>query len=271
MIPCDYHIHTDFSCDCNIPMSEMCRAAVERGIPEIGFAEHFDLVPEDPCYASFQIEAWWKEIERCRDTFRDALQIRAGLEAGEPHRFGDMIQPLLARFPWDYCMGALHWVGSTTIWDRGYYERPEGRAYRDYFRELAQAAEAGGFEILAHMDVLKRYGVEHYGPYDPRRYESEIRAVLRACAEQDIALEINTSSLRRPIHEVSPDLLVLTWFREEGGRWVTLGSDAHLPEHVGFGLDECAARARTAGFSTLARFEKRIPVPLPLVEGREAS
>ncbi|MEW6569163.1 MAG: histidinol-phosphatase HisJ family protein [Chloroflexota bacterium] len=264
MIPYDYHIHTDFSCDCDVPMAEMCRAAIARGLPEIGFTEHFDLVPEDPCYASFRVEAWWKELERCRETFGEALVIRAGIEAGEPHRFTTAVAQLLARFPWDYCLGALHWVGPTMIWNREYYDQPEDQAYRDYFAELGRVAMAGGFDILAHMDALKRYGVERYGPYDPRRYEADIRAVLRACAESDLALEINTSSLRRSIRETSPAQLVLTWFRQEGGRWVTVGSDAHLPEHVGFGLEQCLDTIHAAGFESVACFERRRPSPIPI-------
>ena len=45
-------------------MLAMCQAAVEKGIREIGFSEHLDLFPEDLCYASFRVEAWWEELAR---------------------------------------------------------------------------------------------------------------------------------------------------------------------------------------------------------------
>ncbi len=264
LVPYDYHLHSDFSCDCDIPMAAMCRAAIDHGLREIGFCEHFDLVPEDPCYASFRVEAWWQELQRCREQFADSLMIRAGIEAGEPHRFQPILAELMARHPWDYCVGALHWVGPKMIWDADYYDQLPDQAYRAYFAELEQAASCGGFDILAHLDVLKRRGAERYGPFHPERYEAEIRAVLRACARNDIAVEINTSTLRRSVRQTSPTLPVLTWFRQEGGRWLTLGSDAHLPEHVGFGLDQCLQLARAAGFEVVARFEQRRSIPHPI-------
>lgn len=265
VIPHDYHVHTDFSCDCQTSMADMCRSAVERGVCEVGFTEHLDLVPEDSCYAFFQVDAWWEELERCRETYEGVLTLRAGIEVGEPHRFAETIAPLLDRFPWDYALGAVHWVGPALIWDKAYYSREPDDAYRAYFGETHKAVLSGSMDVLAHMDIVKRYGVEMYGPYDPRRYEPEIRQVLRACALADMALEVNTSALRRPIDELSPEATVLAWFREEGGRWVSLGSDAHLPEHVAFGFERAMAAVRAAGFDHLVRFErrKRTPIPLP--------
>lgn len=67
-------------------MTEMCRAALERGIPEIGFSDHFDMMPEDQCYNFFQADAWWEALQGCRENFQGLLAIRAGVELGEPHR-----------------------------------------------------------------------------------------------------------------------------------------------------------------------------------------
>lgn len=268
MILHDYHIHTDFSCDCSVSMVDVCRAAVDQGIPEIGIAEHLDLVPEDVGYASFQVEAWWKKLESCRETFRDVLTIRAGVETGEPHRFVSTIRDALGRFPWDYRTGALHWVGPTLIWNEGYYRRPAEEAYCDYFHELAQAAAVGDFEILAHMDIVKRYGFDYYGAYDPRKYEPEIREVLRICASKGMALEVNSATLRRPIAELCPEGIVVSWFRQEGGQWVTLGSDAHLAKDVGFGLERATAVVQEAGFDYLARFEACKPYPVTISKSR---
>ena len=113
----DYHIHTNFSCDCEVSMTEMCRAALERGIPQIGFTEHFDLFPHDPCYAFFQADAWWEELNQCRDAYKGSLTIRAGIELGEPHVFPRDIQDLLDSFPWDYALGSLHWVDDHNVFD----------------------------------------------------------------------------------------------------------------------------------------------------------
>jgi histidinol-phosphatase (PHP family) len=120
------------------------------------------------------------------------------------------------------------------------------------------------------MDIVKRYGFDRYGHYDVRRYEGEVRAVLRRCAARGIALEVNTSTLRRPVGQSAPTRIVLKWFREEGGRWVTLGSDAHRPEYLAFGLEGALAAAQAVGFDRLARFQSRRPEPMPLDVAPEA-
>jgi len=259
VIPPDLHTHTNFSCDCRSTMAQMCRAAVANGVTEIGFSEHFDLIPQDPCYAFFDIPSWWAELERCRKLFEGSLTVYAGIELGEPHRFEKEMRQLLAEYPWDYALGSLHWVGEELIFGQKYFQKPADEAYRRYFRELREMAETADFDILAHMDVVKRFGFEAYGPLDIHRYESEIRAVLRAIAVRSIALEVNTSPLRRSVQQTAPTRPVIDWFLEEGGRWVTLGSDAHEPDHVGHELHAALVSVQAAGFSGVARFRSRLP------------
>lgn len=240
-------------------MAEMCRAAISTGVSEIGFTEHYDLIPGDPCFGFFDISAWWEEIERQREENAGVLTIYAGIELGEPHRYSKEMQAVLNDFPWDYALGSLHWVGDELIFSPDYFRRDPDEAYREYFRELREMAESAPFDILAHMDVVKRFGFDIYGSFEPERYETEIRAVLRAVADRDLALEINSSQLRRAVAQSSPARPVIDWFHEEGGKWITLGSDAHEPDHVGHGLDVGLAAAKAAGFEGVARFNKRNP------------
>jgi histidinol-phosphatase (PHP family) len=237
----------------------MCRAAISKGFRAIGFTEHFDLLPEDPCFGYLDLDGWWRELERSRELFRDQLTIYAGIELGEPHRFISEMQQVLDGFPWDYALGSLHWVGDELIFATDFFRREPDQAYREYFEELADMAAVAEFDVLAHMDVIKRFGFDAYGDYDVLRYEEQVRAVLRVIASRGIALEVNTSQLRRPIRESSPAQPVLDWFREEGGQWVTFGSDAHEAEHIGMGFESVLADIEAAGFPGAAFFEGRQP------------
>ena len=166
---------------------------------------------------------------------------------------------VLDEYPWDYALGSLHWVGEELIFSEDYFRREPDEAYRAYFQELRIMAETAPFDVLAHMDVVKRFGFDVYGAFEPSRYEEEIRAVLRAIAKRELALEINSSQLRRAVAQSSPDRPVIDWFYEEGGRWITLGSDAHKPAHVGHGLERGLSLIRKAGFEGIARFKQRVP------------
>ena len=265
MIPHDYHLHSNYSPDCRAPMAEMCRGALRRGIAEIGFTEHFDLHPDEPQRDWFRLEPWARELEQCRAQFDGQLRIRAGVEIGEPHLFPAEAQELLAGYPFDYCLGSLHWVGRQVVFDQEYFRRPAEEAYRLYFEELERMTRLGGFDILSHFDVLVRVGFELYGPYDPRQYADCIRPVLRNLIAQGIALDINTAALRRRAKVLTPGVEILRWYVEMGGERVTFGSDAHRPDHLGAHFDLALEAARAAGLKYLTMFEQRQArlVPLP--------
>lgn len=271
MIPHDYHLHTNFSVDCKAPMAEMCRSAAAKGIPEIGFTEHYDLHPDEPYPDWFRLDEWAAELERCRAEFAEQLVIRAGIEIGEPHLFQNEARAMLERYPFDYALGSLHWVGRESIFDPKYFQsRSSAEAFRLFFEELERMTRVGGFDILSHFDVPVRTAREIYGGYDSREYEDYIRPVLRNCIEHGIALDLNTAALRRKANVLTPGVDILRWYAEMGGERVTLGSDAHRPEQLGLHLDAALDAAREAGLKYVTQFELRQArlVPLQQVQRR---
>jgi histidinol-phosphatase (PHP family) len=264
MVPHDYHIHTHFSCDSDASMFSMCKAAVDASIPEIGICEHFDLNPKDKCAGFFEADKWWDELTRCKREFTSLLAIRAGIELSEPHLYPEAVDAILQNYPWDYALGALHWIGDDLIFEEEYFNRSEQVAYGDYFTELQRLVLSGRFDILAHMDIVKRYGFERYRRFEPDDFEGQIRIILQTLASRDLALEVNTLTLQRSIQETSPSKKILRWFYEEGGQWITVGSDAHKPEAVGTGVEKGIAIIQSAGFKNLASFRRRRPKHSPL-------
>ena len=156
MIPHDYHMHTAYSVDSRASMSDMCRAAIEKGIPEIGFAEHFDLYPEDEAPDWFRLEPWAVDLASCRQEFGDRLAIRAGIEVGEPHLFrqgtrrnaGPLPVRLRAR---DRCTGSGAVTPSAATFSPG---RPK-KIFRMYFDELREMVLPGR---LRHPGSPRRAG-----------------------------------------------------------------------------------------------------------------
>lgn len=242
----------------------MCLSAIALAIPEIGFAEHYDLHPDESPRDYLQLEPWFAEIERCRVKFRGQLVIRAGIEVGEPHLFQAEMLSMLGRAPFDYAIGSLHWVGRSNIFDRAYFQRPAEEAFGLYFEELACMTALGGFDVLGHLDVPVRTGFTIYGGYDPRNYQGQIRTVLRNCIANGIALDVNTSAMRRRAQVLLPGTEILRWYAEMGGTRVTMGSDAHQPGEVGANLDAALEAIKTAGLSCVVQYQNRRSCFLPL-------
>jgi histidinol-phosphatase (PHP family) len=258
----DYHTHTRFSCDSDATMEAICRAALARGMREIAITDHADFEPLDPCHGYFRPGPYWEAIDRCRATFEGRLTIRAGVECGESHLYRQEVAALLSAHDYDFVLGSLHWVDSRPTFDGAFFDGlrlEEGLAL--YFDELAHLAALGEYDVLAHPDIIRRAIYRRFGPteLDLSPYEPLVREVLRIVAERGKGLEVNTAYLRKGMGGPGPSVQVLRWFREEGGRIVTLGSDGHRPEHVGAGFDRALAMVREAGFERLTTFHRRTP------------
>ncbi|HEY5268969.1 MAG TPA: histidinol-phosphatase HisJ family protein, partial [Anaerolineales bacterium] len=227
MIPLDYHMHTRFSEDGKDTLEAMCLRAIELGIPEIGFSEHWDVGPYEKNPRFFQPVPWYAELERLRELFAGKLTIRAGIEVAEPHLYPQPAAEVLTRTPFDYVLGSVHFVGPHFIFDEAYFRtHTADEIYRAYFVEVGTLLQTADLDILAHLDVPVRTAKPIFG-YDPTRYEDQIRRILRMVIDRNLALEVNTAGLRKAAQNLMPDPLILKWYAGMGGERLTLGSDAH--------------------------------------------
>jgi histidinol-phosphatase (PHP family) len=254
----DYHIHTRFSVDSRTELEDACEAAIAADLDEIAFTDHADFGHADTV-GYLKPAEYVTAVERCRDRYAGRLAVRLGVEMGEPHIFAQETRDILAAGEFDLVLGSVHYAdGMVPAWKEEYFEQPLHEAYEAYFRLVARLAAEGDFDVLGHLDLVKRDARKFGKVYDgPEPYGDLIRTALRSIVERGKGIEINTSPLRRGQPDACPSLEVLQWYRELGGEILTLGSDAHRPGDVGACFDAALEMARTAGFKRLARFEKR--------------
>ncbi len=258
--PSDYHTHSHFSCDSEATMEAMCEAALTCGMRELAITDHAEYTSVDPCYGFFHPASYWAALQHCREAFAGRLTLRAGLECGESHLHCASIAALLTEHEYDFVLGSLHWVGDRPTFDSEFFDGltlDEGLAL--YFDELAGLAADGEYDVLAHMDIVRRATHMRWGvaELDLRPHEAAVRRTLRLVAERDKGIEINTSFRRKGIGAPGPSVEVLRWFRQAGGRIVTIGSDGHCPAHVGSDFDLALTMLHEAGFDRPATFSRR--------------
>ena len=246
----DNHTHSQWSWDApDGSMEESCRRAVELGLPAVAFTEHADWIRG--AAGVFDLEGYFESIERCRAAY-PGLRILSGVELGEPHRHPEEARALLAT-PFDRVLASVHcveWKGETTdACEQGFLTPTDAVGiFRAYLREVLALLESEqSFQVLAHLDYPKRYW--HSIPaYLEADYEEEFRAVLRAAAWREVALELNTTRGRHPGRFLCPGPVVLSWWCEEGGRTISFGSDAHSPDALAAGFQIARDLAAAAGF-----------------------
>jgi histidinol-phosphatase (PHP family) len=254
----DYHIHSKFSVDSEANMEAACQAAIARGMSEIAFTDHLDFGPDDSS-GYFHAAEYLAAIDRCRVRYDGRLVVRAGVEVGEPHLFAAEASAVVANGDFDIVLGSAHYAdGLQAAWLEDFFEQPLRQAYESYFRQVVDLSAAGDFDVLGHIDLVKRDARKFGKPYDgPEPYADMIRTALRSLVERGKGVELNTSPLRRGHPEPCPSLQILRWYRELGGEILTLGSDAHSPSAVGAHADVAIEIAKAAGFEHLATFRRR--------------
>lgn len=230
-------------------MEDSCRRAIEIGLPAIAFTEHADWAIVHQNQHPVDIHGYLDAVERCRARFPN-LRILTGVELGEPHRFRKETEAMLAAGPLDQVLGSVHSIdyGGGKI-DASQFRRREGidfpAAVRAYFGEVLAMVETDlPFETLAHIDYPKRYWPEGAPPYREKDYEEDIRAVLAAAARTGRVLEVNTTRGEC----LCPDITVVRWWRQAGGRAVQYGGDAHQPDKVAEGFKVATQMVESAGF-----------------------
>ena len=61
-----------------------------------------------------------------------------------------------------------------------------------------------------------------------------------------------------------PSAHILRLFRDMGGEVVTIGSDAHVPQHIGMAVPQCQQLLRETGWQYFATFAQGKPIFHPL-------
>ena len=133
-----------------------------------------------------------------------------------------------------------------------------------YLDGLLVIASLFDFDSMAHIDLIKRYSLKAGHIERIEDEEERVRRILRTLAERDKALEINTSLLC-DFSEPMPGERVIKWFREEGGKRITVGSDAHRAERIAYGFDVAENLIRNCGFESFTIYEGRKPRFVSLV------
>jgi histidinol-phosphatase (PHP family) len=247
----DYHIHSTFSPDgCHSP-ALICQQALERGLTEIALTEHAEWQPDWPGKVFVNADDYFAAIEECRTVFKPlGLTIYTGIELGNPHENFAAATALVAAYPFDVVLGSLHWLHGENIHLASCFaNRSADEVYTDYFLEMGHMSACFDLDIIAHFDRIIWQGTLLGAKFDPWRLEAVIQQTLAIIAERGQALELNTRFLTHTPNWHEALVTMLRWFRQVGGEYVAVNSDAHRADAVGRYADIAAELLVAAGFN----------------------
>lgn len=271
----NYHLHNAYSADGRGSTEDYCRAAVQLGFEEICITNHAEMLNPatgewelDLVEARQRFEQLQHEIERLQPDYPE-LRILLGAEFEYRPQWVETLEALVDSVDFDMIIGSVHVVGGQQISGGGmvgdYFKKRDGdEAYGRYFEELDEMLDWGGFDVVGHFDVIKRFGTKHYGPFEVKPFRSQVRAMLEKMVGKGLGLEINTSGVVQAPAEPYPGLEILELAREAHVATVTIGTDSHVPTSFEQGWEVGELTLRQAGFSELTLFSHRIRRNVPL-------
>jgi histidinol-phosphatase (PHP family) len=273
----DYHIHADYSIDAEGTVEQFCEVAANKGLKEIAFTTHVDadrtgqdhFVMVRGRKVDVKNGLWLEEYENHVRTAGDELS-GGGLKVllgAELDCYPDVEHDLPERFfstDFDIILGSVHLIdhvaisaGSSATQILKKYSAEELGA--KYFSTLLEAVECKHFDVLAHLDLYKRFGEQYYGDIVADLWRPHIEELATKMHKNEVGFEINTSPWRRGGTEAMPGPKLMAALVDRGISTITLGTDAHRPADVGTGINRAIDELKRIGVNTITRFSQRRP------------
>lgn len=261
----DLHVHTWRCRHATGTAEEYVRAAARGGISVLAFTEHLPLapslaarIPDAGGYAMPEAElaGYMEDVAgAARLGASLGVEVLCGIEVDAVPVAREHARELLARHPFDMVLGSVHFIDDWAFDDpdrrEGYDAWRPDELWARYFVDVIDAARSGLMDVMAHVDLVKKFGVWPDGPTD-RLFDG----VASELATAGVAIEVNTAGLRKPCKELYPGASLLSALRRAGVP-ATIGSDAHTPDDTGAGVAEARAALRDAGYRSVVVFRGR--------------
>ena len=235
--------------------------ARERGVEYLGISEHVYRFRQG---LSIWDHPFWREnamddLDEYCAFIREETGLRLGIEVDFVPGREDRIANLIDEHDFDYVLGSIHFLGSQAVDMRGEWDIWSGGAgpdavWRRYFETLGEAARSGLFDVLTHPDLVKVWGDGAPRPEgDLRRFYD---LAMDGIAESDVAIEVSTAGLRKPVQQIYPAPAFLSMCIE-AGRPIALSSDAHVAGDLAYAYDQAVELLEAHGVDRIATFDRR--------------
>lgn len=278
MIRSDYHMHSDFSSDGKASMEAMIEKAIMLGLNRICFTDHMDYdYPAVGEYTFvFDIDKYLEKLNQLKEKYKSRIEILCGVELGLQTHVKDQIKTLTESYPFDFLIGSVHVVDHLDPYYPEYWEgKTEEEGIRRYFETIIENCKViQNYHICGHIDYIIRYtpsmraykqslinqeSPKKYSGYSSLAYSDLLDEVLKTILYYGKGIEVNTSGLKYGLGQPHPSTDILKRYKELGGEIITIGSDAHQPEHIGYHFSYVEELLKSIGYRYYTVFKEGAP------------
>ena len=263
----NFHSHCTF-CDGRSHPEDFVKFAISNKFRAYGFSSHSPLPFETFWNMSkSDMPEYITEINRLKEKFSEKLEIYVGLEIDFLDKSYNASIPYFRSLPLDYSIGSIHFVpwalplleknmvcidGSYKDFEQGINEHFGGSVRKlteAFFESSMQMIEAGGIDIVGHIDKIYMNGCKH-PDFDINAdwYRKPFLDLLDLITEKGLIIEINTKNIVQKKYTY-PHVDSFSELKKRNIP-VMVNSDCHYPNLVNDGRDEALALLRNAGINT---------------------
>ncbi|AQR95405.1 histidinol-phosphatase HisJ family protein [Clostridium saccharoperbutylacetonicum] len=270
---CDYHLHTNYSDDSSYIMEDLVNDSIDIGLNEICITDHVDYgvksdwdKPEKIQYdgerpiANVDYPKFYKEIKSLQEKYKDQINIKIGMEFGmQKHTIGKF-QKLFNQYNFDFIILSCHQVDDKEFWNQAFQSEKSQKEYNElYYQEILHLVKHyKNYSVLGHLDMIKRY--DEISEYPFEKVKTIITDILKIVISDGKGIEINTSSHRYDLNDLTPSKDILRLYKNLGGKILTIGSDTHKKEHLGAYIEATKNELKKLGFNSYCTYENMIPI-----------
>ena len=248
---------------------------------------------------TFELKEYFENLENIKQKYSGKLEILYGLEIGLRNESDlkekclDGYRKMAEEYPFDFIIGSTHCLEDIDpYWEEYWYGRTAEEGLDRYFEAIAHnCTYYDSFDSLGHLDYLVRYVSQEatvksaekkgllelvsgkdeesdpavqkrlYGRkiYNPSDFTEYIEDILKSVIDKGVALEVNTAGIKYGLGFAHPRKEILKMYKDMGGELITIGSDAHMAEHLAYGFDGTCDLLKDLGFKYYFVYKGRKP------------
>lgn len=267
----DLHTHSQYSKHARGEVEEVVKSAIAKGIQILCLTDHAPyLVDSDNRILESELDDYIEEVRFISCKYSEKIKVLVGLEVDYHPEHENYIAKLLESVEVDYVIGSIHYVyvdgERVNVWDIEYLSSED--FIDSYFFYLRKMIVSGFFDSIAHPDTIMRGGISS------REFYERFLPLVKEMKEHNVSYEINCSSCTKSNYNpktkcktigeaVYPNYDLVAVLIDQGLSF-TVGSDAHKPSNIGYGVRQNLELCMREGMDAITYYEARKPIVLPI-------
>lgn len=261
----DFHIHSEHSIDSKASMESMVKSAINKDLKSICFTDHVNFDSTSlKIDIGFREADYFRNIKQVKYKYANVIEILSGVEIGmQPHLF-EKYNKFIEKNPFDFVIMSIHSINKTDLEKDGFLSNLKAiEILEKYYNDMLLCIKNyKNFDVLGIFDCIDKHFLNSSKIPNYEEYYTFVSEILKLLIKNEKGIELNTGGIISNPEYFHPKIEILNLYKELGGEIITIGSNAHKPENVGYEYRAAEKMLKDLGFKYMHIFKDRKKFPI---------